>query len=583
MSNVFEQCRNYCARLDISVLSLYTFVMPKDALTIYRGACELDFLCGGKVDKVTMPDGNTLILLIHTRKDGNHRLLLSCDPSLPRAHITVRQYVNPEVATGTLMYFRKRLVGATLTDVVKDKTERMLTLGFSAFNELKEPVEYSLAVELTGKCANIIFIENGVIGNCLRRIFAEAPGKRAVLPGLSYSPPNATGRVGIFDSEELKSRVCALQGMSARVAVNKCVAGLAPVTVDELFFRLNISDDTAPSESVCDAFIDAAKAMYDAPLEPTVSFDDKGKPLDYFTVPYSICGGNNKHYATLNRAMDEYYSALFAAADLAAYSKPLRAAVRSAIAKNKKRLEAAIQKLDECSRCDTDRLYGELITANIYRIKRGDACATLENYYADNAPITIPLDPSKNAQANAAAYYKSYAKKKKAVGYAQAAEKSAQDMLFALDAISLELELCTERRELDEVRAELVDMGLIRPDTKKKKQKPVPSEPYCFDIDGATLYVGKNHAQNDRLTHTAARTDIWLHVKDVHGSHAVLKTAAPTDAQLLRAAEIAAYYSRARGSDHVAVDYTQIKFVYPHGGGRVDYKEYKTLYVTPRA
>lgn len=558
--------------------------MPKDAFTIYRCACELDVLKGGRVDKVTMPDRDTVILLIHTSMHGNHRLLLSCNPSLPRAHITTRTYKNPETASGTLMYFRKRLSGAVLTDIKKNKSERMITLEFSALDELRERVSYSLAVELTGKCANIVFIENdGVIGNCLRRVTSEAPGKRAVLNGLQYSLPNATGRVDIFDRDEFKLRTAACEGCSARAAVNRCVAGLAQTTVDEIFYRLGITDETPPTDDVTDRFLDAADALYSAPANPAVTFDTDGKPLDYFVVPYRSCGGSVKYFDTVNAAMDEYYSALFDAADQDRMNKPLKAAVRSASAKNKKRLADALAKLEESENCDRDRQLGELITANIYRIKKGDRSAVVDNYFSENnEQISIDLDPCKNAQQNAAAYFKSYGKKKRAAVYARAAAESARNMLDVLDGIAAELELCTTKAELDEVRSELVSLGLIKPENKRKKDKPILSEPYSFDIDGATLSVGKNHAQNDRITRGAARTDTWLHVKDAHGCHAVLKTPSPTQDQILRAAEIAAYYSRSRGSENVAVDYTLIKHVYPHGGGKVDYKEYKTVFVTPK-
>lgn len=571
-------------KLDFAACKCYNIAMPKDAFTIYRCACELDMLKGGRVDKVTMPDRDTLILLIHTSAHGNHRLLLSCNPSLPRAHITTRAYKNPETASGTLMYFRKRLTGAVLIEVKKNKSERMITLEFSALDELRDRVNYSLAAELTGKCANIVFVESdGVIGNCLRRVTSEAPGKRAVLNGLNYSLPNATGRVDIFDRNEFKRRTAACEGCSARAAVNKCVAGLAQTTVDEIFFRLGITDETLPTDDVIDRFLDAAHELYRAPARPAVTFGDDGKPLDYFVVPYSSCGGKVKHFDTLNAAMDEYYSSLFDAADLDRMNKPLKAAVRSATAKNKKRFAEAVVKLEESKNCERDRQLGELITANIYRIKKGDASAVVDNYFSDgNEKLTVTLDPCKNAQQNAAAYFKSYGKKKRAAVYAKSAADSAQNMLDVLDGISAELELCTNKAELDEVRGELVSLGLLKPENKRKKDKPILSEPYSFDIDGATLLVGKNHAQNDRITRGAARTDTWLHVKDAHGCHAVLKTANPTQAQITRAAEIAAYYSRSRGSENVAVDYTLIKHVFPHGGGKVDYKEYKTVFVTPK-
>ncbi len=558
--------------------------MPKDALTIYRAACELDFLIGGRIDKVTMPNADTLILLFHTNA-GNFRLLLSCNPSLPRAHITTMQYKSPETASGTLMYFRKRLTGAVLTGITKDKCERMICLELSALDELRERVKYSLKVELTGKCANIVFVEqNGVIGYALRRISSEAEGKRAVLQGLTYAPPNPTGRVGVFDRDELKARITAFKDVSARAAANKCVAGLSNVTVDELFFRLGIPDDQSPTEAIADRFITAAQELYAAPLSPVVTFDgNDGKPIDYFTEPYKTCGGTAKTYATVNAAMDAYYSALFSAADLKAYVKPLRAAVKTAVSKNKKRLADATAKLDESATADNDRIIGDLLTANIYKIKRGDKSVTVDNFFDENGgEITIALDVTKNAQQNAAAHYKAYNKKKKAVIYAQDAIEKAQAALYVLDGISSELDLCTEKRELDEVRSELVALGLIKPENKRKKDKPVPSEPYSFDIDGAQLLVGKNHAQNDRITRGAQRADTWLHVKDAHGSHAVLKTPSPTEAQIRRAAEIAAYYSQSRASENVAVDYTLIKHVFPHGGGKVDYKEYKTVYVTPK-
>lgn len=556
--------------------------MPKDALTIYRAAEELDILVGGIVDKVTMPDRDTIILAVHT-KSGNRRLLLSCNPSLPRVHLTALRYANPETASGTLMYFRKRLTGAIIENIEKDKCERMVTFVFSAYDELKERVGYRLVAELTGKCANIIFVEKGgVIGNCLRRVTAEVEGKRAVFIGLKYALPNATGRIGVFDVDALKTKIRSCGEMSARAAVNKCVAGLSSATVDELFYRLGAVD--APSnDEITDKFIAAAQDMYATPLSPTAVFGEDGKPLDYTVVPYATLGGKRADFPTVNEAMDAYYSALFCAADMTAYRKPLKNAVKTAINKNKKRLAESYAKLEESASAESDRQLGELITANIYKIKRGDAQVTVDNYFDANMPqMTIKLDVTKNAQQNAAAYFKAYSKKKKAAVYAEAAAKAARAALDRLDGISLEIDFCTDKRELDEVRAELAELGLIKPETKKRKVKQEASAPYSFDVYGATLLVGKNRAQNDRITRGAAKTDTWLHVKDAHGCHAVLKTASPTEAQLNRAAEIAAYYSQARMSENVAVDYASVKNVFPHGGGKAEYKEYKTLFVTPK-
>ena len=220
--------------------------------------------------------------------------------------------------------------------------------------------------------------------------------------------------------------------------------------------------------------------------------------------------------------MDAYYSALFDVSELALFTKPLKSAVSSAIKKNRKRLADADAKLVESAGADADKKLGELITANIYRINRGDTSVVVEDWYNGNAPITIELDSDKTPSQNAAKHFKAYNKKKKAAVYAQSAKEAAIAALDRLDGIATEIELCTTKTELDEVRAELEALGLIRPDTKKKKQKPIPSEPYSFDVFGVDLSVGKNNAQNDRITRDAQKTDIWLPVKDAHGCHAVL-------------------------------------------------------------
>lgn len=556
-------------------------LMPKDALTIYRAAAELDMLVGGRIDKVSMPDRDTLILLIHTKSNGNHRLLLSCNPSLPRAHITVAAYDNPPAATGTLMYFRKRLVGAAITEIKRDKCERVVEIVLSALDELLNRVSYRLIVELTGKCANIVFVEeNGIIGNALRKITSEAVGKRAVLIGMLYLPPNPTGRISVFENEFATAVINC--GTSIGDAINRTVAGLGKPTVDEILYRLKIPADSATHPDLCREFVDFAQSLYEAPLSPAVGYDAQNKPQDYFITPYATFGGSIKQYPTLNDAMDAYYSGLAAAAALTAYSKPIRSAVKGAIEKNKKRLTEAQSKITDSATCEADRKIGELIISNIYRIKRGEREIDVQDYDSGEI-VKIKLDPLKNAQQNAAAYFKTYNKKKRAKVFAEEAIGNANTALDILKSIEAELEFCTEKRELDEVREELVSHGFMRaqPQKGKKQKPPSPSQPLAFYIDGATVLVGKNHAQNDRITRSAARTDTWLHVKDVHGAHAVLKTSNPTQEQIVFAAKKAAYYSQARSAQKVAVDYTLIKHVYPHGGGKVDYKEYKTVIVAP--
>lgn len=553
--------------------------MPKDAYTIYRAGIELD-LSGARIDKVNMPDRETVFLSLRQGKE-RFKLVLSCAAQNARCHITKQSAENPTVAFGMLMHLRKHIQGGTITATEFSPAERVITVKISAYNDLSDRVNYSLIVELTGKVSNIILVdENGNISDAAKRVPLDMNNARAILPSLPYTLPPRQERADVFNPLELKRLVAPFKPLTTYDAMRKCVAGLAPLTIDEVFYRANLDKLSLCDDEQIDAFVCAAQEMYKIKAEPTVTVVD-GKPKDYFVFPYHDLGGELIKFETMNDALDFYYSRGSESARWAAISKPLHSALKSARNKAEKRLSDFTLKQEECADLETDRIKGEILTANIYKLKDIKKSVELDNWY-DGTKIKINLDPKLNAQQNASKYFKSYAKKKRALVTCEQMIQDAHKLIERLDEIDDSFRLCSTYAELDEIQADLAALHLVPP--KNKKKAVAPSKPLTFDIDGYRMYVGKNSAQNDRLTRNANPEYIWLHTQKIHGSHGIIESAEVPESVLKTAAEICAFYSKAYASDNVPVDYTTKKYVKFERGaplGRVVYTNYKTLFVTP--
>lgn len=559
--------------------------MPADSLHIKQIAIELnELLRGGRIDKLTMPEPDEIILHIHAK--ANHTVVMSANPSLPRVHITKNAPKNnPLTAPAFLMHLRKHIGGASITEVTAHDGERILMFALKARNELGYEEKKTLICEIMGKYANIILTNaDGKISECIKHISPASSEKRPVLPGLTYSFPPPQNKVNIFDGSALKSVLSSFDGGNAGGYILANAAGLAPATVNAittaalggLFFN---ELTTEQIEKLADAF-NQTRILKNA--KPCVR-KESGAKSDFWIKPFEQ-DGEYEFFNSLNEAMDAHFFALDRDRRLSEKARIPKTTVKNAIARTEKKLKLFRERKAEASDAETDRLNGELITANIYRLKQGMSSFEAENYYEEPPQkITVKLDSSKSPQYNAQAYFKKYAKKKKTLSIVeeQIAEAVADLEYFnsIYDSFSF-----TDAEGLEEITAELYAANLLHePKGKRKKEKLLSGGEIVFE--GCTIRWGKTNYQNDRLTKAARASDTWLHTQKIHGSHVIVSGENVSERVLVRAAQIAAYYSKARLGENVPVDYTLKKYVSkPKGSppGKVVYTDYKTLFVTPQ-
>lgn len=561
--------------------------MPFDALTYKAAARELDSaLSGGRIERVGMPDKDDVLLYVRTPAERGRQsktLLIGCNPSHPRIHLTTETAENPLSAYAFLMHLRRRISGGLIKSICSVPHERIIRISVEAGDELGYKREFSLYAELVGRYPNLILADaDGKITDSLRHISYDDFSRRAVLPELPYLPPPAQeGKLPPDDIGGVTEKLLAFSGGDLAGYMMKCVYGYAPVTMREIVFRAYGESPSAEEvHAHPERFFSAAKELGDA-YSPCAAVQD-GKIREIFVTPYLHLGEETKPYPTLSEAADALYSDMEKAGYMAGKTAHLTAVVKNAIKKNARSL--ALYREQELAARDfeEERIRGELVTANIYRIKQGDRTLTADNYYTGKSEV-IALDPTLSPQKNAQKFFKAYNKKKTALHKSAEQAAAAEERAEYYETLLLALASAENENDIAEISAEMAGAGLIRQPAVKRK--PRPSKPRKFETEGITLFVGKNNVQNDALVRTSQGGWIWLHVKDIHGSHGVLCSSDPPETALVRAAEIVAYFSKAAMSDNVPVDYTLVKFVKKPAHalpGKVIYTHQRTLYVTPK-
>lgn len=564
--------------------------MPSDALHYSFMAKELDErLRDGKIEKITMPEKDEIILTVRSRGE-NSNLLISAAASSARCHLTSRKKENPVAAPSFLMHLRKHIGGAKIIGISAEPFERVLKIKLATRNEMSD-VEYkTLAVEIMGKYSNIILVgSDGKISDCIKKVGADLSSKRQVLPALKYLPAPAQDRVALTDSDAVQALLCSFGGGNLPDYIIRNMKGLAPVSAQEaVFAALGRTDCEKLSADEVQSVQNALAQLYRFDnVMPCIRKTD-GADADFYIRPYKAFGGEYAFFPTLSAAMDEYFYDKDKAIRFGEKSHRLSAILKNAISRTEKKLAGFIEKTESCRDADRDRLYGELILANIYRIKQGMSEFTAEDWNDGGKLITVPLAKEKTPQANAQQYFKRYAKKKKTIEQTMPLCEKAKADLDYFDTVLISFSLCRENSEIDDLTEELERAGLLKPkQTKKKaKAKRIPSMPMTFSFEGFTIRVGKNNIQNDTLTKNAKADDIWLHTKSIHGSHTLISAEGRTvpDSVILYAASLAAKFSKASASQNVPVDYTFVKYVNKPSGapvGKVIYTHQKTVYVNP--
>lgn len=566
--------------------------MPLDAVCLQAVVAELaPQITGSRIEKIQQPARDQVVLLLR----GNRRLLLSAGGGQPRLHLTELPRDNPAQPPMFCMLLRKYLSGGIIESIQQAPLERVVTLTVSAADELGERSQFSLILEAVARRANLILADkDGHIIDCLRRIDFEMNPDRQVLPGLFYhlpTPPDKVSPFTVTEEEFAALAAAAGEGAPADQWLVRAVNGLSLLVARELTFRACGSTDapvTGHTAALWSAFAAWRDTVNEKHFTPAM-LKRSGVPMDFTYLHVGQYGGaaEEETYTSFSRLLDDFYEKREQAERVKQKGQDLVKTASNGAARLRRKIAAQEQELAESKNRDKWRVYGELITANLYRMERGMSRLTAQNYYdPDCADVDIPLDVRLSPQENAAKYFKKYTKAKTAEKYITAQLEKARVELTYLESVLQELTLAESEQDFNDIRAELTDGGYLR--AKGRKQPQRPSKPREFrSTAGLRILVGRNNRQNDRLTaKDAEKWDIWLHTQRIHGSHVILCTggAQPDEQSIAEAASLAAYFSQAQNSTKVSVDFTQVKYVKKPAGsppGFVNYTNYKTILADP--
>lgn len=566
--------------------------MAFDGIVCSAVVAELNTLISeGKINKIFEPNKNEIIIGIYS-KGKNLALNINIDPVNYRINLTTHSKPNPKNVYNFCMVLRKHLTSGTIKKVYMKELDRIIYIDIDCYNELNDHITKTLIIELMGKHSNIILINSdGIIIDSLRHLNKLDNSLRDILPGYKYieiENSKLDFQSSTFDSFYKNIKENNVSKISS--AISNCFAGFSKSGVIYTLDSLNIKDDVNVAVSdykkIYTYFSELLKQNISDISCTEINLSNK---KDFY-----ITNASSKDIL-INFFIDDFY---FDKEVREKFESTKSNTLRSLLGKTKKlsdKLKNIDSKLKECSKIETYKLYGELITSNLYRIPNyNQENITLENYYDNNNPISIPLDSTISPSANAKKFFKKYRKLQNTVSIIEKQKEAIKLELDYLDSIVYEINNCANLDELEAIIAEISeDYGISnvkKDESTKKTKKPVANMPTEYKIDGYTILVGKNNKQNDNLTcKIAKKNDLWFHTKDIHGSHVVLmldKNKKATDSIIYKCATIAAYYSKAKLSQNVPVDYTFIKYVRkPNGAkpGMVIYTDNKTLYVNPKS
>lgn len=539
---------------------------------------ELQILIGGKIDKVQQPEKDVLLFVVRAN-NANLRLFVTTHPENGRIQITSRSFDNPMNAPAFCMLLRRRLIGGRICSIRQLGADRICEIIILARNELFDEVALRLIIELTGKHANLLLLEpTGAVVDCLRRISATNDGARILLPGFPYEMIPSQNKLNPFTAP--REAFDAVFSSPDRVrAMTSSFDGVSKQSANALL-------SAAHSSGALYALLQTMKAGVFAPC---VAFNEENEPVAALPFLPSGLFARVEPVLTMSEALDRYYADRDQIVRIRRHGAALRHTVSTSLSRAQNKYAAFLETISQSESHENARISGELILANLHLSKPGQRELIVDDYFVDPpAKRIIPLDPALNAQDNAKKYFKLYRKGKLGKAYAQGQIEGLSSEITYLEGQLENIDKCDTLYELSEIKDELIREKYLRPE-KAQAAKPAnkSSAPMRFtSSDGITIYVGKNNRQNDALTLQSARSEnIWLHAKNMPGSHVIIDfEGEPPESTLREAAALAAFYSQARASSGVPVDYTPRKFVKKPSGARpgmVIYSTNRTLYVTP--
>lgn len=556
---------------------------------------------GSRIEKIYQPSREEIVIALRS-KGFSAKLLLSAGADSPRIHFTKQEIENPKSPPMFCMLLRKHLNGGKLISVRQHGLDRILYLDFETTNEFGDVVVITVATEIMGRHSNIIVIgENNRILDAIKRIDSEMSGVRPVLPGMIYSLPPEQDRLNLLTvtREVIKDAVLSAKGIDISKSIAGAFEGFSAVLAREISFyatkgresdKTKLTDDEW--EKVIFCLMRLKENLEKGENVYTTVYDESGKPKDFSFVMLSQYGAlmQSKTFETPSELLDNFYSERVRIERMKQRSNDLLKMLLNTTERISRKIALQREELKDCANREQLKIYGDLISANMYSMQKGQTSVKVFDFYNQNEEIYIDLDPSLTPVQNAQKYYKEYRKAATAEKKLTELIKNGEDELLYIDSVFDAVSRTSGESELLEIREELSEQGYIK--NYKNKNKMLKSQPPLKykTSDGYMVFCGRNNKQNDKLTlRDAFKEDIWMHTQGYAGSHVIIVTNGKTldelpDKTVEEAAMIAAYNSKARDAALVPVDYTEVKNVKkPNGAkpGMVIFDHYYTLYVTP--
>lgn len=576
--------------------------MAFDGLVLYTLAEEMrDRLITARVDKIYEPDSETVTIAMRGRGENVH-VLLSANPQYARAHFTDEKFVNPPHPPAFCMLLRKYLTSGRVLEIVQPGFERVLQIVIQNLNEEGELASYRLVAEMMGRHSNLILVdEKNNILDGVKRVSADVSRHREVLPGRPYINPPEQDKANPLMADEAPFQALVQLDGEAKLfqAIMNNYRGISPLIAKEICVRAGLAPDRKVREAdggeldqLWLAFHGIFDDLQNRRTTPTLVEDADGRVVAYSCFGLQQYAGlTQREFGSMSELLDYYFGKKIKRQALDQLSGDLRKLVGNLLDKDLKKRDKLRDQLDTAQNAEELRVKGEMLTANIHLAEKGAASINVINYYdPEMKEMTIELDPALSAQTNAQKYFKKYTKLRNSIEYVlQELDKLDVEIEY-LRNVELSLEQVESPLDIDEIREEMISEGYVREHRKATPNRTkLKSQPMKFkSSEGFDILVGRNNRQNDDLSKKiAARDDLWFHVKEIAGSHVIVRNFDRKEipaTTITEAAALAAYFSKARESANVQVDYTQIKNVNkPRGAkpGMVIYVNYQTAVVTP--
>lgn len=587
--------------------------MALDGIVTRAIVHELQGCIGGRISKIHQPNGHDVLLTLRAQR-GNSKLLVSASPTYPRVHFTEKTFLNPTEAPMFCMLMRKHCEGAIIENIRQIGMERIIHIDVRQRDELGDVSAKRIIIELMGRHSNIILLDpaTDAILDGIHHVTPSISSYRVVMPGFSYTAPPEQHKSNPLEvsQNEFEQKIAAVavnadadeneagtQTDTTKTAIEtkadasrwlvNAFSGMSPLIAGEIATRTGSDSDRMEAGALWTAFESVIESVKEHQYTPVTGLNAKGKMI-FSAIRLESIQDQEKTYDTMSKCMEDYYGDKAERDTVKQRVSDLLRFLQNERSKNIKKLDNLNKDLLEADDADKYRLWGELLFASLHLVNKGDKSVELINFYdEDQGNITIQLDPLLTPSDNAQRYFKRYNKYKNSLAVIHEQLGKTKDEIAYLDNLLQQLSIAS-MNDIEEIRDELVQQGYLRDRNKKGKKKKKNDRPTVHQFtssEGIDILVGKNNLQNEYVTNRlASANDTWLHTKDIPGSHVVIRSTDFGEATLEEAAQLAAYFSQAKESSSVPVDYTYIRHVRKPSGakpGFVIYDHQKTLFVTP--